>query len=70
MLGKHKTVAQIAGIILIFVAVLIIKRSPDSSAAQVLSDYIVPFALWYIVIITLYSGISYLWDNRKLIKAA
>jgi len=67
MVGKHKTVSQIAGIILIFLALIIIKSIPESFIAELLSDYIIPFALWYIIIITIYSGAVYVWDNRKLI---
>ena len=67
-LGKYKTVSQIVGIVLIFVTILIVKTSPENAVAVLLSNYIVPFALWYIILITLYSGFAYLWDNRKVIK--
>lgn len=68
ILGKHKTVSQIAGVILIFITLLIVKAAPDSNFAVILSDYIMPVVLWYIIIITVYSGAAYLWDNRRLIE--
>ncbi|MBU1121417.1 MAG: CDP-diacylglycerol--glycerol-3-phosphate 3-phosphatidyltransferase [Candidatus Omnitrophota bacterium] len=66
-LGKHKTVSQIIGIVLIFIT-LILSKVTDSSTVYFLYYKLVPAVMWYVVVITLFSGISYLWTNRKTIK--
>jgi CDP-diacylglycerol--glycerol-3-phosphate 3-phosphatidyltransferase len=68
MVGKHKTVAQITAIVLIFIMLLLIKQGTYIQAEQWLKNFIVPFILGYVVIITLYSGALYVWDNRKLLR--
>lgn len=67
LLGKHKTVSQVIGVFLIFITLILIKIT-DSKAVLILYYRIIPAAMWYIVIITLFSGINYLWSNRKTIK--
>ncbi|MBU1367075.1 MAG: CDP-diacylglycerol--glycerol-3-phosphate 3-phosphatidyltransferase [Candidatus Omnitrophica bacterium] len=66
--GKHKTFSQITGIVIIFIALIISKKFPQSKFSIVFQDRFLPLIMWYIVIITIYSGIHYLWINRKAIK--
>jgi len=66
--GKHKTFSQITGIIIIFIILIFLKAYPNSSAAGFLYYRFIPLVLWYIVFITIFSGIHYFWSNRKLIK--
>jgi len=67
-LGKQKTVSQIAGIIVIFLVLLLHKRAPANPAVLFLHDKFVPAMMWYILVITVVSGLHYLWQNRKVIK--
>lgn len=66
-LGKHKTVSQIIGVVLIFIALISFKIT-RGGMVDFLYYRLVPLVMWYIVIITLFSGMSYLWVNRKAIK--
>jgi CDP-diacylglycerol--glycerol-3-phosphate 3-phosphatidyltransferase len=66
-LGKHKTVSQIGGILLIFITLILFKIT-NGRAAPFLYYKLIPLVMWYIVIITLFSGINYLWVNRRMIK--
>ena len=67
MLGKHKTISQVGGIIAIFVTLILLKLT-SSDVTAFLYYKVIPIAMWYIVIITVYSGINYLWVNRQTIK--
>jgi phosphatidylglycerophosphate synthase len=67
-LGKHKTVSQIAGAIIIFLTLILKKKFFASSTVLFMHDQLIPLVMWYIVIITVFSGMHYLWVNRKLIK--
>lgn len=67
-LGKHKTVSQIAGAIIIFLTLILQKKFSASPAVLFMHDRLIPLVMWYIVIITVFSGMHYLWVNRKLIK--
>lgn len=66
-LGKHKTVSQVAAITVIFITLILEKYFTGSMFVRVLS-WLIPILMWYVVIITLFSGIHYFWDNRKQIK--
>ena len=66
--GKHKTVSQIAGIFIIFIALLLSKVFPAGRTTYFLYNKFIPFAMWYIVIVTLSSGIYYFWINRRAIR--
>ena len=67
-LGKHKTVSQIAGIIVIFIALIAAKKMPNAVVVTLMFDKVIPALMWYIVLITVFSGLHYLWQNRKLIS--
>ncbi len=56
--GKCKTVVQIAGIIIILLNCHFSKANVDLIVS------------WIITIVTIYSGIDYLWRSRRLISAS
>jgi CDP-diacylglycerol---glycerol-3-phosphate 3-phosphatidyltransferase len=66
--GKHKTLSQVAGIFIILITLIILKIFPASSPALFLYGRIIPLVLYYIVFITLFSGVYYFWVNRKIIR--
>jgi len=63
--GKHKTFSQMAGIVIIFTLLIMEKKGVIPWA---LSRTIVFFTVWWIVLITVSSGMVYFWSNRELIK--
>ncbi len=67
-LGKHKTAWQMATIIyfLVLLTVSEWQGSPPSEAAWAFSQWLVGIT----VILTVYSGLAYLYKNRALISAA
>ena len=66
--GKHKTVSQVVGIFVIFFALILSKILPGSLIVSFLYGKLIPVLMWYIVIITLSSGVYYFWVNRKAIR--
>lgn len=67
-LGKHKTLSQIVGIIVIFITIILMKLFPQNSWVLFSFNRVIPAMMWYIVLITLFSGVHYFWVNRKIIK--
>jgi len=41
---------------------------PNSANIAFMFDKVIPVLMWYIVLITVFSGLHYLWQNRKLIS--
>lgn len=66
--GKHKTVSQVAGIIIIFSFLLLSKIFPEAALTSFLFNVGIPVVMGYIVTVTLFSGIYYFWLNRKAIN--
>lgn len=66
--GKHKTFSQIIGIVFIFIVIILAKLSPNNSTITLLHIKIIPLVMWYVVAITVGSGVHYLWVNRRTIK--
>ncbi len=66
--GKHKTFSQVAGVCTIFVALISKAVFPQSKAVVFLYQIFIPLMMWYIVIITLFSGVYYFWVNRRAIR--
>ena len=66
--GKHKTVSQIVGIFIIFFMLIIEKEFPGARFVTEIKPYVINIVMWYVAIVTLSSGVYYLWANRKLIK--
>jgi CDP-diacylglycerol--glycerol-3-phosphate 3-phosphatidyltransferase len=66
--GKHKTVSQVAGIVVIFIALLLFMKFPQQPAVIFLYEKVTHIIMWYVVFITLFSGVYYFWINRRLIK--
>ena len=57
--GKHKTVSQFVAIISILVFLIAISRGFSIS---------ITIMMWIVIILTLYSGISFLWKNRRVLS--
>ncbi|MDD4182657.1 MAG: CDP-diacylglycerol--glycerol-3-phosphate 3-phosphatidyltransferase, partial [Candidatus Omnitrophica bacterium] len=66
--GKHKTVSQVAGIVVIFIALLLFMKFPQQPIVIFLYAKVTLAMMWYVVFITLFSGVYYFWINRRLIK--
>lgn len=66
--GKHKTISQILGIIIIFIIMILYSLFPSSHRIIDLYYSFIPLIMWYIVIITLFSGVYYFWVNRRIIR--
>lgn len=66
--GKHKTVSQVIGIVVIFIALLLFRQFPQNNFVIFLYERVTHVIMWYVVLITLFSGVYYFWINRKLIK--
>ena len=58
--GKLKTVFQMVAIILLLLSLAF----PDLSALAVIAQVV----LWIALILTVYSGVEYLWNGRKLLR--
>lgn len=67
-LGKHKTISQVVGIGVIFLSLILSKVLPQSKAVVILQGWLIPILMWYIVAITLLSGVYYFWVNRRTIR--
>jgi len=67
--GKHKTVSQIAGIVVIFLVLIFSLVAPGNRAVVFMARSGVAWLMWYVVAITVFSGVYYLWANRKLIRS-
>ncbi len=65
--GKHKTFSQIIAIILILSILILSKLYPHASVVNFLYRCI-DYIMWYVVLVTFFSGVYYLWANRKIIK--
>ena len=66
--GKHKTFSQILGIIIIFIIIILNKKFSENLVTTFLYYKFIPILMWYIVSITLFSGIYYFWINRRAIR--
>jgi CDP-diacylglycerol--glycerol-3-phosphate 3-phosphatidyltransferase len=66
--GKHKAFSQLLGIHIIFAIKILYEKAPQSNLSEILYPLIINILMWYILIVTLFSGFYYLWANRKLIK--
>ncbi len=66
--GKHKTISQVSAIVIIFIALLLFKKFPQNSFVSFLYEKITYVIMWYVVAVTLFSGVCYFWINRRAIK--
>ena len=66
--GKHKTLSQMVGINFIFIVLIVDKIFVDNKIIGLLRDKGIAIVMWYVVLITTFSGIHYLWANRKIIR--
>jgi len=67
-LGKNKTLSQIIGAFIILIFLILAKIFPGSQIVYFFQQTLIPLLMWYIVIITLYSGVYYFWANRRSIR--
>lgn len=67
-LGKHKTFSQVVGIFFIFITLILVKSMPSNNVVLFLYIRVIPIMMWYIVAITLFSGVHFFWVNRKMIR--
>jgi CDP-diacylglycerol---glycerol-3-phosphate 3-phosphatidyltransferase len=65
--GKHKTFSQVVALIVTFFAVIFSKTCPGAGFVDFMYYQLVPWLMWYVVAITLFSGVYYFWVNRKTI---
>ncbi len=66
--GKYKTFSQVLGILIIFSFLVLSPIFPEAAITGFLHNYAIPVVMWYIVAVTLFSGIYYFWLNRQTIK--
>ncbi|MEM7816472.1 MAG: CDP-diacylglycerol--glycerol-3-phosphate 3-phosphatidyltransferase [Candidatus Aenigmatarchaeota archaeon] len=66
--GKHKTVSQVFAIIFIFLATLLFRKFPQVKFVYFFYNIFTPLFMYYVLLITLFSGFLYFWANRKNIK--
>ncbi len=66
--GKHKTFSQMVGINYIFIVVILSKILKDNAIVGFLYEKGIPLLMWYVVVVTAFSGVHYLWANRRIIK--
>jgi len=66
--GKHKTASQMVGVNYIFIVLILSRIFKNSDIINFLYEKGIPLLMWYIVIVTAFSGIHYLWANRKIIR--
>lgn len=66
-LGKHKTFSQVLCVFAIFIIVILSKMYSNQAVSFFYYKFI-PLFMWYVVIITVFSGAHYLWLNRRIIK--
>jgi len=69
--GKHKTAFQMSVIFLILAFILyreiMLRFFTWNPGWEILFNRGIHILMWIVVGLTLYSGISYLWENRKVI---
>lgn len=65
--GKHKTVSQMVIINYIFILLICLYKFPGDPKIVFLYSKTIPIFMWYVVFITAFSGVQYLWSNREII---
>ncbi|UCG34576.1 MAG: CDP-diacylglycerol--glycerol-3-phosphate 3-phosphatidyltransferase [Candidatus Omnitrophota bacterium] len=65
--GKHKTISQIVGVVFIFITVILFNLV-ENKTVNFFYHGLIPIVMWYVVLITLFSGVYYFWENRRAIK--
>ncbi len=66
--GKHKTFSQVVCINYIFIVVILSKILKDNATVDFLYEKGIPLFMWYVVVVTAFSGVHYLWANRRIIR--
>ena len=68
IIGKHKTVAQIVGILFIFLIKILSEIIPSNEIVIFLFNKFIPVLMLYVVGITVFSGIIYFSKNRTILN--
>lgn len=66
--GKHKMISQITTIIITLLILILYYILPNNNLINFLNTYIINILMIYVLIITLFSGIYYIWTNKKIFK--
>ncbi len=66
--GKHKMISQVTAIILILVIIILFKIYTQNIIVNWLYYDMINIVMWYVLLITLFSGGYYLWKNKQIIK--
>ncbi len=66
--GKNKTFSQSLAVFIIFTTLILSKIMPASRLVSFLYLKLIPWLMFYVVAITLFSGIYYFWINRRAIR--
>ena len=66
--GKHKMVSQVVAILITFIILILYFMHPEHPWVMWLYQYFIDILMLYVLAITLFSGIYYLWSNRKIVK--
>jgi len=72
IIGKHKLVSQVVAIYCILLSVIIkeifVSNNISAPIVEKISDYAIFISMFIAVVLTLISGVSYIWRNRNLIE--
>jgi CDP-diacylglycerol--glycerol-3-phosphate 3-phosphatidyltransferase len=67
--GKHKTFSQMLGINIIFIVLIAKEYNASNKVVSFFAQEGIAILMLYIVVVTAFSGIHYLWDNRKIFRS-
>ncbi|MBI2885296.1 MAG: CDP-diacylglycerol--glycerol-3-phosphate 3-phosphatidyltransferase [Candidatus Omnitrophica bacterium] len=68
--GKHKTVSQMGTLFVILVVVMVEEMAPASAARARFFTALIDGCMWVTVALTMFSGGSFFWRNRALLRNA
>ena len=66
--GKHKMISQIVAIIVILIITILFKFFSHHIIVSWLYHDVIDLLMWYVLLITIFSGGYYLWKNKQVIK--
>jgi CDP-diacylglycerol---glycerol-3-phosphate 3-phosphatidyltransferase len=66
--GKHKMISQIVAIIVILIIAILFKFFSHHIIVNWLYNDVIDLFMWYVLLITIFSGGYYLWKNKQVIK--
>jgi CDP-diacylglycerol---glycerol-3-phosphate 3-phosphatidyltransferase len=66
--GKHKMISQVAAIIIILIIIILHNIYTQHIIVNWLYYDMINLLMWYVLLITTFSGGYYLWKNKQVIK--